>query len=174
MESPKKSRGTVAAGGSIPPPLLDNSHNPERRIMSNNTNTIRDLRESKQLSEDKVAAACGLTYSRFVRIQEGSGKTTPEEIAHVLGVLKGMEPGTRKLAGRPFKDTAKQAAVDAARAAGTSVHAVVVGAPAPAPAKAAAKKAPAPAAEAPKKPAARAKKPDLASALGGKTPRKRK
>lgn len=84
-------------------------------------NNIRDLRESKNLSQDKVAEAAGLTYSKFVRIEEGSGKTTPEEVAHVLGVLKEMEPGTRKLAGRPFKDPARQAAVQAARESGTSV-----------------------------------------------------
>jgi transcriptional regulator with XRE-family HTH domain len=93
------------------------------------TTTIRDLREKKQLSQDKVAAAAGLTYSAFVRIEEGSGKTTPAEIKHVLSVLKGMEPGTRKLAGRPFKDPAKQAAVAAARAEGRSVHEVIAGAP---------------------------------------------
>jgi hypothetical protein len=106
---------------------------------------IRDLRESKNLSEDKVAEAAGLTYSKFVRIQAGEGKTTPEEIAHVMKVLKGMEPGTRKLAGRPFKDPAKQAAVLAARQNGGSVaEAIGVVTPAAAPAKKApAKKAPA-------------------------------
>jgi hypothetical protein len=100
--------------------------------------TIRDLRESKNLSEDKVAEAAGLTYSKFVRIQEGSGKTTPEEVKHVMTVLKGMEPGTRKLAGRPFKDPAKQAAVLAARANGGSV-AEAIGVVTPAPVKAAKK-----------------------------------
>jgi len=84
-------------------------------------NNIRDLRESKNLSQDKVAEAAGVTYSVFVRIEAGSGKTTPEEVAHVLTVLEGMEPGTRKLAGRPFKDPAKRAAVEAARAEGKSV-----------------------------------------------------
>lgn len=121
---------------------------------------IRDLRESKNLSEDKVAEAAGLTYSKFVRIQEGSGKTTPEEVAHVLSVLKGMEPGTRKLAGRPFKDPAKQAAVLAARANGGSV-AAAIGVVTPA---APAKKAPA--AKKAKTPAG--KKSKLAGALGGK------
>lgn len=89
--------------------------------------TIRDLREQKNLSEDKVAAAAGLTYSRFVRIQEGSGKTTPEEITAVLTVLQGMEPGTRRLAGRPFKDADKRAAVAAAREAGLPVHSIITG-----------------------------------------------
>lgn len=88
-------------------------------------NNIRDLRESKNLSQDKVAEAAGLTYSVFVRIEEGSGKTTPEEVAHVMSVLKDMEPGTRKLAGRPFKDPKKQAAVQAAREKGESVAAVL-------------------------------------------------
>lgn len=83
--------------------------------------TIRDLRESKLISQDKAAEAAGLSYSKYTRIEEGSGKTTPEEVAHVMEVLKGMEPGTRKLAGRPFKDQAKQAAAQAAREAGTSV-----------------------------------------------------
>jgi transcriptional regulator with XRE-family HTH domain len=107
--------------------------------------TIRDLREQKNLSQDKVAEAAGLTYSKFVRIEEGSGKTTPEEVKHVMTVLKGMEPGTRKLAGRPFKDPAKQAAVKAARESGGSV-AEAIGITAPAPAKkATAKKAAAPA-----------------------------
>jgi hypothetical protein len=107
--------------------------------------TIRDLREQKNLSQDKVAEAAGLTYSKFVRIEEGSGKTTPEEVKHVMTVLKGMEPGTRKLAGRPFKDPAKQAAVKAARESGGSV-AEAIGITPPAPAKkATAKKAAAPA-----------------------------
>lgn len=110
--------------------------------------TIRDLREQKNLSQDKVAEAAGLTYSKFVRIEEGSGKTTPDEVKHVMTVLKGMEPGTRKLAGRPFKDPAKQAAVKAARESGGSV-AEAIGITPPAPAKkttvkkATAKKAPA-------------------------------
>ena len=100
-------------------------------------NTIRDLRENKQLSQDKVAEAAGLTYSQFVRIEEwsGSGRTTQEEVDHVLSTLQGMEPGERKLAGRPFGDPEKQAAVEAARVAGESV-AEVLGyvPPAPAPA----------------------------------------
>lgn len=105
--------------------------------------TIRDLREHKNLSQDRVAEAAGLTYSQFVRIEEGSGKTTAEEVAHVMAVLEKMEPGTRKLAGRPFKDPAKQAAVQAAREAGKSVAeamGIVVPKKAPA-AKKAAKKA---------------------------------
>lgn len=84
-------------------------------------NNIRDLREYKQLSQDKVAEAAGLTYSQFVRIEAGEGKTTPEEVAHVMAVLKEMEPGSRKLAGRPFKDPEKQAAVQKAREEGRSV-----------------------------------------------------
>jgi len=83
--------------------------------------TIRDMREAKNLSQDKVAEAAGLTYSVFVRVEEGSGKTTPEEVDHVKRVLEEMEPGTRKLAGRPFKDPEKQAAVQKARESGESV-----------------------------------------------------
>lgn len=125
--------------------------------------TIRDLRESKNLSQDKVAEAAGLTYSKFVRIEEGSGKTTPEEVKAVMDVLKGMEPGTRKLAGRPFKDPAKQAAVKAARESGGSVaEAIGIPTPTAAPAKKAAattKKAPAKATKAAG---------NLSKALGGK------
>ena len=105
-------------------------------------NNIRDLREFKQLSQDKVAEACGLTYGQFVRIEEGSSKTTPEEVKEVLTVLKEMEPGTRKLAGRPFKDPEKQAAVEAARANGESV-AEAIGLNVILPARAPRKKAPA-------------------------------
>lgn len=83
---------------------------------------IRDLREKKRLSQDAVAAAAGLTYSRFVRIEKGEGRTTPQEVRKVLEVLKEMEPGTRKLAGgRPFKDPAVQQAVCAAREEGGSI-----------------------------------------------------
>lgn len=89
------------------------------------TTTIRDLREIKNLSQSKVAAACGLTYSRFVRVEEGSGKTSQEDVEAVLDVLLGMESGTRKMGGRPFNDPAKQAAVQAAREAGGSVAAAL-------------------------------------------------
>lgn len=137
--------------------------------------TIRDLRESKNLSEDKVAEACGLTYSKFVRIQAGEGKTTPEEVKHVMTVLKGMEPGTRKLGGRPFKDPTRQAAVLAARAAGKSVAEVISStAPAPAPAKApAAAKATPAKAPAKKAPAKKSGAKSLAGALGKKAPAKK-
>ena len=123
------------------------------------TKNIRDLRESKSLSQKAVRTACGLTYSTYVRIEQGSGKTTPEEIASVLKVLEKMEPGTRKLAGRPFKDPAKQAAVQEARAAGKSVAAVLANGTAPAPAKKAA---------APKKAPAKKAAPNLGKALAGK------
>lgn len=119
--------------------------------------TIRDLREKKNLSQDKVAAAASLTYSKFVRVEEGAGKTTAEEVKAVLDVLKGMEPGTRKLAGRPFKDPVKQAAVLAARESGASV-AEVLGVVVPA------KVTPA---RAPRKAAATT---DIAKALAKKTP----
>ena len=134
--------------------------------------SIRDLREQKNLSQDKVAEAAGLTYSKFVRIEEGSGKTTQDEVDAVLKVLEKMEPGTRRLAGRPFKDPARQKAVQEARAAGKSVAAVLAAtAPSPAAAAPVAKKATAPA----KKAAAPAKKATakkatsgLAGALAGK------
>lgn len=88
---------------------------------------IRDVRESKNLSQTAVAEACGLTFSVYERIETGSPKTTAAETAAVLKVLRGMKKSDKKLAGRPFADPAKQAAVEAARAAGTSVAAVVFG-----------------------------------------------
>jgi transcriptional regulator with XRE-family HTH domain len=95
--------------------------------------TIRDLREQKNLSQTAVAEACGLTFSRYERIEVGSPRTTEEEIKSVLKVLRGMKKSDKKLVGRPFADPAKQAAVEAARAAGQSVSAVLTGEVAPAP-----------------------------------------
>lgn len=95
------------------------------------TSTIRDLREQKRLSQFRVSQAAELGFGAYVRIESG-GKTTPEEVARVLGILKSMEPGTRKMAGRPFKDPAKQAAVAAARERGESVAAVLGGGTPPA------------------------------------------
>lgn len=84
--------------------------------------TIRDLREQKRLGQWTVAQACGLGFSAYTRIEAGSGKTTPEEVASVLKVLREMPEGTRKLGGgRPHNDPAKRAAVAAARAEGRSV-----------------------------------------------------
>lgn len=81
---------------------------------------IRDLRERKNLSQDKVAEAAGLTYSAFVRIEEGRG--TQQEWEHVVNTIKGMQPGLRKLGGGPpFKDAEKQAKVRQARQQGKSV-----------------------------------------------------
>lgn len=154
----------VAGGVRLPAQARSTQPQPKEKQVPTAT-TIRDLREQKNLSQDKVAEAAGLTYSKFVRIEEGSGKTTPEEIKHVMDALKKMEPGTRKLGGRPFKDPARQAAVKAAREAGKSVHEVISStapAPAPAPAK---KAAAAPAKKAPAKKAAG----NLSKALGGKT-----
>lgn len=96
---------------------------------------IRDAREKKNLSADAVAEAAGLSYSKYIRIEEGSGRTTQEEQKAVLAVIKGMEKGTRKLVGRPFKDAEQQARFEAARAEGKSVaealgHVIVTKAPA--------------------------------------------
>jgi transcriptional regulator with XRE-family HTH domain len=88
-------------------------------------NPIRDLREGKNLSQDAVAEAAGLTYSVFYRIESGTGKTTQDEIDKVVKVLNKMKPGTRKLAGRPFGDPKVQAAVKKARESGGSVAAVL-------------------------------------------------
>jgi transcriptional regulator with XRE-family HTH domain len=82
--------------------------------------SIRDLREKKNLSQDKVAEAAGLTYSAFVRVEQG--RTSVEEFERVLEIVKGMERGPRKLGGgRPFKDPEKQARVREARATGHSI-----------------------------------------------------
>ena len=89
------------------------------------TTSIRDLREAKLLSQDNVADAVGISYSVFCRIEGGVGKTTSDEVDHVFSVLQGMDPGTRKLAGRPFKDPDVRARVAAARAAGESVSAIL-------------------------------------------------
>ncbi len=137
--------------------------------------TIRDLREKKNLSQIKVSTECGLGFREYVRIEQGSGKTTPAEVKAVMDVLKKMEPSTRKLAGRPFKDPAKQAAVAAARAEGKSVaEALAAVTPAKAPAKASPAKAPAakaPAKAAAKTPAkAAGKQSDMAKALAKKAP----
>lgn len=88
-------------------------------------NPIRDLREQKNLSQDAVAAAAGLTYSVFYRIEAGTGKTTQEEIDRVVKVLNKMKPGTRKLAGRPFADPEIQAKVAKAREQGKSVAEII-------------------------------------------------
>ena len=89
------------------------------------TTSIRDMREAKLLSQDKVAAEAGVTYSVFVRIENNAGKTTADEVQNMLSVLQGMESGTRKLAGRPFKNPEVRARVAAARAAGESVSAAL-------------------------------------------------
>jgi len=88
-------------------------------------NPIRDLREQKNLSQDAVAAAAGLTYSVFYRIEAGTGKTTQDEVDKVVKVLNKMKPGTRKIAGRPFGDPKVQAAVKKARETGGSVAAIL-------------------------------------------------
>lgn len=84
--------------------------------------TIRDLREKKRLGQYTVSQACGIGFSAYVRIEAGTGKTTPEEVASVLETLRAMPDGNRKLGGgRPFNDPNKRAAVQAAREKGESV-----------------------------------------------------
>lgn len=86
------------------------------------TTNIRDLREQKRLGQFTVSQAAELGFSAYVRIESGTGKTTPEDVAHVLKVLRGMPDGTRKMGwGRPFNDPVKRAAVAAARENGQSV-----------------------------------------------------
>jgi hypothetical protein len=131
-------------------------------------NNIRDLREQKSLSEDAVHKAAGLTYSKFLRIQAGRGKTTQEEIDAVVKVIENLPPGTRKLAGRPFTDPARRAAVEKARAEGTSVAAAIAGTAPAAPAKAKAKAAKAtPAKATPAKAGAKKASSPLGKALAG-------
>lgn len=93
--------------------------------MPDTKNPIRDLREAKRLSEDDVAEAAGLTYSKFVRIQQGSPRTTQAEIDHVVKVINKMKAKDRKLAGRPFADKALQAKLDKAREKGESIAAIL-------------------------------------------------
>jgi transcriptional regulator with XRE-family HTH domain len=90
-------------------------------------NAIRDIREKKGLSQDAVAAAAGLTYSKFVRIEAGTGRTTEDEVKHVLSVLNKMKSTGKRVVGRPFADPKLQAAAQAARELGTSVSAVISG-----------------------------------------------
>jgi hypothetical protein len=139
------------------------------------TNPIRDIREAKRISPGDACEATGLTYSRFARIQGGSGNTTQEEIDHVVAVLESMPEGTRKQVGRPFSDPAKRAAVEAARLKGLSVSealAKVERSAARAAGVTAPKKAAAPrkTASAPRKKVA----PNLARALAKKAPSKAK
>lgn len=98
-------------------------------------NDLRDIRESKNLSKDAVAAVLGVSGPVYARIEAGTGRTTDEEVEKARKALAKMKDGTRKLVGRPFKDKAKQAAVIAARETGTSVSSVLAasngGAPAP-------------------------------------------
>lgn len=108
-------------------------------------NTIRDQREAKNISQVALATAAGVSEGVLIRIEQGSAKTTDDEIAHVTKVLKGMPEGTRKIAGRPFADAKKNEAVKAAREAGLSV-AETIAKMTPAPVKAPAKAAPAKAA----------------------------
>lgn len=104
-----------------PEPEPEPRPNQKERTMS----YIRDVRESKNLSQTAVADACGLTFSRYERIETGSPRTTQEEIDSVLKVLNAMPASEKKLVGRPFSDPKKQAAVEAARQAGKSVFAVI-------------------------------------------------
>lgn len=121
------------------------------------SNTIRDLRESKGLSQTAAAELAGLTFSKYERIENGSPRTTEAEIKTVTTALNKAKKTGKKLVGRPFTDKKKQAAVEAARATGKSVAAILVTDP-PAPAAKAepAKKAPAKKAPAKKAPAKKA------------------
>jgi transcriptional regulator with XRE-family HTH domain len=76
---------------------------------------IRALREKKGISQDAVAQAMGTTFSRFVRIEAGTGRTTEEEIRKALATLRRMPSTGKKLVGRPYSDPEKQAAMEAAR-----------------------------------------------------------
>jgi transcriptional regulator with XRE-family HTH domain len=92
------------------------------------TSDIRDLRESKGLSQTAAAEICGLTFSKYERIEIGSPKTTDAEIAAVKKALRATKKTGKKLYGRPFADPKLQAAVEAARAEGKSVAAVLAAA----------------------------------------------
>ena len=94
------------------------------------SNGIRDLREHKGLSQTAAAEVCGLSFSRYERIEMGTPRTTEEEVRHVLAALRRTKSTGKKLVGRPFKDPNKQAAVEAARAEGKSVSEILYGSPA--------------------------------------------
>jgi transcriptional regulator with XRE-family HTH domain len=89
------------------------------------TSDIRDLRESKGLSQTAAAEICGLSFSRYERIELGSPRTTDAEIAAVKKALRATKKTGKVLIGRPFSDPKKQAAVEKARAEGRSVAAVL-------------------------------------------------
>jgi transcriptional regulator with XRE-family HTH domain len=127
-------------------------------------NRIRDIRESKNMSQTDAANACGLSFARYERIENGSPRTTDDEIKQVTAALRKCKKLEKKLAGRPFKDPTKQRAVEEARKSGQSVAEIIVTssvASTPAPAKAA--PAPAKKAAAKKPRASRAKKEATAS-----------
>lgn len=94
--------------------------------MAAESNTIRDEREAKNLTLDEVAAKAGISWSTMCRIERNSAKTTQEEVDHVLGAISSLPASDRKRpSGRPFGDKEKQAAVERARLAGTSVAKVI-------------------------------------------------
>lgn len=113
-------------------------------------NTIRDEREAKNLTLDEVAAKAGISWSTMCRIERNSAKTTQEEVNLVMSAIQSLPTSDRKRpTGRPFDDKEKQAAVERARLAGTSVAKIITGSAegitdakkaAPAPKKTAAKK----------------------------------
>ena len=122
-------------------------------------NTIRDEREAKKLTLDEVAAKAGISWSTMCRIERNSVKTTQEEVDLVMSAIQSLPTSDRKRpTGRPFDDKEKQAAVERARLAGTSVAKIITGsADRPAEAKAATAKKPA--AKKAIKPVAPSKKP---------------
>lgn len=91
-------------------------------------NTIRDEREAKNLTLDEVAAKAGISWSTMCRIERNSVKTTQEEVDLVMSAIQSLPKSDRKRpTGRPFDDKEKQAAVERARLAGTSVAKVITG-----------------------------------------------
>jgi DNA-binding XRE family transcriptional regulator len=81
---------------------------------------IRDQRERKNLSQERVANAMGVSFSTYVRIEEG--RHTPEEWEKATQTIRDLPPGMRKLGGGPpFKDPEKQRRVKEARQKGRSV-----------------------------------------------------
>ncbi len=146
-------------------------------------NTIRDEREAKKLTLDEVAAKAGISWSTMCRIERNSVKTTQEEVDLVMSAIQSLPTSDRKRpTGRPFNDKEKQAAVERARLAGTSVAKVITDTkPVPAPKKAAPKaattKKPAAKKAAAKKPAAKkaaAKKPATSRSRSGSRSRARR
>lgn len=104
---------------------------------------IRALRLAKNISQVKLAEATGLSEGQVIRIEQGGGKTTAEEITTLVKAIKSMPANDRKISGRPFADASKNAATAALRGEVKAKPAPIKKAVATKPAPPAVKKVPA-------------------------------